>query len=239
MSVKNPTPEQVDAYAYAYVMNNGDQTKAFRKAFPAFKGTSKSAWEAGSRLQSQSKVSARIDETRKLLAEKSEADFGITAQAVIAQWWKIASADAADITQVRHYNCRHCHGFDNEFQWKNEAEFKASQAPNKDDFGGYGFRMTGDPAEDCPRCEGLGVESIWLEDTRNLNDKAAALYDGVKQTRNGIEIKTVDRNAALANIAKALGMFTENVNHRSPDGSMTPTVIERRIIDSADEGANE
>jgi phage terminase small subunit len=231
MSVKNPTPEQIDAYAHAYVMNNGDQTKAFRKAFPHSKCNAKTAWEAGSRLQAQDKVKTRIHEIRKLLSERTNEEYGITAQAVIGQWWKIATADASDITQVRHYNCRHCHGFDHEFFWKDETEFEQSNDPNKDDFGGYGFRETDNPDPDCPKCEGLGIESIWLEDTRNLNDKAAALFDGVKQTRNGIEIKTVDRNAALANIARALGMFTDNVNHRSPDGSMTPTVIERRIID--------
>lgn len=35
-------------------------------------------------------------------------------------------------------------------------------------------------------------------------------------------LKLADKNAALTNLGRHLGMFTDNLNHRSPDGSMSP-----------------
>jgi len=39
------------------------------------------------------------------------------------------------------------------------------------------------------------------------------LYEGVKQTQHGIEVKIADRSKAIDQIAKILGFYQENVNH--------------------------
>ena len=49
----------------------------------------------------------------------------------------------------------------------------------------------------------------FAHDTRNLSPKAKALYAGVRATKDGQEVKTHDQMAALVNVAKHLGMFTE------------------------------
>lgn len=47
------------------------------------------------------------------------------------------------------------------------------------------------------------------------------------------KIKFADKKGALDSVARCLGMFKDKVDHTSSDGSMTPTVIERRIVDPA------
>lgn len=46
-------------------------------------------------------------------------------------------------------------------------------------------------------------------DTRKLKGSAKVLYAGAKQTRNGIEILTRDKDAAVVNLARYLGMMVD------------------------------
>jgi len=52
-------------------------------------------------------------------------------------------------------------------------------------------------------------------------DTAAAISE-VSLTAQGVKIKMYDKKGALDSIAKHLGMFTDVVDHKSSDGSMTP-----------------
>ena len=59
-------------------------------------------------------------------------------------------------------------------------------------------------------------------------------------TANGelVPAYTFDAQAVLKGaelLGKNLKLFTDKVDHTSSDGSMTPTVIERRIVDHADD----
>ncbi|MCA0973418.1 terminase small subunit [Halomonas denitrificans] len=151
----------------------------------------------------------------------------ITADRVLQRWWEIATADAAELTQVRRGCCRHCHGDDHGFQWKDEEEFfravacaEMGREPN--DTGGYGFREFNLPHPECPECGGEGVPRVYAEDTRKLTGSAKLLFAGVKQTKDGLEVKMQDQSKALENVARHLGMFTDRVDHVSSDGSMTP-----------------
>jgi len=57
--------------------------------------------------------------------------------------------------------------------------------------------------------------------------------DGKPQFSQVRKIKFSDKKGALDSLARSLGMFVDKVDHTSSDGSMTPTVIERRIVDNA------
>jgi phage terminase small subunit len=48
-----------------------------------------------------------------------------------------------------------------------------------------------------------------MNDTRQLSRRAARLYAGVKTTKEGIEVKIHDQQAALVNVGKHLGMFKD------------------------------
>ena len=176
-------------------------------------------------------VIAAIDERQNAIAEKCE----ITAEKVLERWWAIANADPNEIVQYRRVNCRYCHGEGHRYQWNDEAEYEAACAkaiantpegkqpviPSK--AGGFGFNERNDPHAECPRCNGEGYGEVHINDTRKLKGPAKLLYDGAKQTKDGIEVKLIDRSKALENVAKHLGMFKERVEHTGKDGGPIET----------------
>lgn len=81
------------------------------------------------------------------------------------------------------------------------------------DIGGYGYDLSAAPNPDCPECRGIGGSPITtITDTDLMSQGAALLYDGVKETKEGIEVKLTDRMTALEKLAKHLGMFTSKVD---------------------------
>ena len=142
----------------------------------------------------------------------------ITTDGILRRWWEIANADPNELTQVRRVNCRHCHGFDHAYQWT-EPEYTAAvaravnagvQVP--DGLGGFGFNPEGEAHPECPQCAGEGVETVYVADTRKLKGSAKRLYAGVQKTKDGVKILTRDQDAAMANLARCMGMFKDNVN---------------------------
>ena len=148
----------------------------------------------------------------------------ITPEWVVAQWAKIALADPNALVQVRRLNCRHCHGFDHQYQWT-EGEYaravdKAveSEKPAPDGMGGFGFNPNGAPNPACPECGGLGVEDVHVADTRKIKGSAKVLYAGAERTRNGIKINMRDKDAAVSNLARYLGMMVDRKEISGPGG---------------------
>lgn len=167
-------------------------------------------------------IQEEIERRMKARQERTE----ITQDMVLRRWWDIATADPNELVQFQRVCCRHCHGIDHAYQWKSEDEFERAiisahlnkQVPPTDD-GGYGFNPKRDPHPDCPECHGDGHGQVHAADTRKLAGGARLLYDGVKTTRDGFEIKMQDRSKALEAVAKHLGMFKEKVELTGPNGS--------------------
>jgi phage terminase small subunit len=141
---------------------------------------------------------------------------GIDVAFVLREWLAIATADPRELTQSRRGCCRYCWGIDNKREWMeheyatalNEALMSLLLPPAFE--GGLGYRPMREPNPDCPRCEGEGLMRTWLADSRELSPQAARLFAGVKQTKEGIEIKTRDQDGALAKIADYLGMSNKS-----------------------------
>lgn len=165
-------------------------------------------------------IQAAIEEAQNKRAERTE----ITADMVLQRWWDIATADPGELMQLRRLNCRYCHGFDHEYQWKDEAEYQRAvqaemlQAQQEDrqpneisDSGGFGFDPLADPDPGCPECYGEGRPDLHLADTRKLSSKGKLLYAGLKQTQSGVEVKLQDQGKALENVARHLGMFKDSI----------------------------
>lgn len=160
------------------------------------------------------------------MAERTERT-KITADMVLQRWWDIATADPRQLVTYERSCCRYCHGDDFKFQRtigefeRDAADFQAAleawpQGKPKPEFdmkGGIGYDRTLDPHPDCPECNGQGVGEAAISDTRNLHGAAAALYAGVKVTRNGLEVQMHDQLAALNTVAKHLGMLTDTTRH--------------------------
>jgi len=180
----------------------------------------KTAGSQGHDLLKIAEIQELIEQRKDELAAAAEID-GLW---VLRQWRQIATADANDLTQVRRVCCRHCHGYDHNYQWT-EAEYmdavsKALDAGKEapDGMGGFGFDMNADPHEACPECGGNGIEMIHIADTRKLKGSARRLYAGVKKTKDGVQILTRDQDAALTNIARYLGLMVDRKEISGPNG---------------------
>jgi phage terminase small subunit len=148
---------------------------------------------------------------------KMSARTHIAADDVLQRWVEIARANPNDLVQHRRGPCRYCHGKAHAYQWKTPREFlaaidcaKADGEPEPTDAGGYGYRTTAPINPDCPECSGEGIGYSLAVDTRHLPPEALALFAGVKQTRDGLEIKMHDQAKALDSIARHLGMFVDH-----------------------------
>lgn len=118
---------------------------------------------------------------------KRSADTGITQAAVLKRWWDIATADPRDLIQYQRTACPKC--------WPGADTLPPSERPNPT----------------CSDCAGEGEPRIFVADSRTLSGGAALLYDGLKQTKDGLEIKVQDRSKALEMVARHLGMFNDKL----------------------------
>ena len=171
---------------------------------------------------------AKIKEAIAERMEECAVAASITPEWVVAQWAAIARADPNALVQVRRVCCRHCHGYGHQYQWT-EAEYSAavdravdSGKPAPDGMGGFGFNPNAEPHPECPECGGEGTEDVHVADTRKLRGSAKVLYAGAKRTRNGIEILTRDKDAAVANLARYLGMMVDKKEFSGPGGGPIP-----------------
>jgi len=152
------------------------------------------------------------------------AEATIEAADVLREWIALATADPSKIMRLRSLNCRHCWGQDFAYQWSAHEYAKACDIavnmgqPMPDCRGGFGWKPNADPNPDCPECGGEGVEDVHFTDTDTLTGGERKLFAGVKRTRDGLEVKLRDQDAALNNIAKYLGLLVEKRELTGKDG---------------------
>lgn len=66
------------------------------------------------------------------------------------------------------------------------------------------------------------IYPVELIASEQMDDDTAAAVSEVSLTAQGVKIKMYDKKGALDSIGKHLGMFTDVVDHKSSDGTMTP-----------------
>jgi phage terminase small subunit len=198
--------ERQQRFVHEYVKDFNGTQAAIRAGY----SENGAAVQANS-LLSNPKIKAAVEERKEEVAIQAKID----AAWVLKQWHDISTADSNDLTQIRRTCCRHCFGFGHRYQWT-EVEYgqaldnaiaDGKEAP--DGMGGFGFNVNADPNPECPECGGNGIESIFVADTRKLKGKARTLYNGVQKTKDGLKVVTRDKDAALLNIAKYLGMLVD------------------------------
>lgn len=192
-------------------------TQAYIRAGYSQDGAGQSSYA----LLKKSYIAEAIKERMEELAVAA----GITPEWVVGQWAKIATANPSVLVSVRRTNCRHCHGFDHQYQWT-EAEYSkavdvacdtGNEAP--DGMGGFGFDPNAAPNEDCPECGGQGIADVHVADTRKVR---SPLYAGAERTRNGIRVNMRDQDAAVSNLARYLGMLVDRKEISGPNGGPVP-----------------
>lgn len=161
-----------------------------------------------------------IAEARKQQQERTS----INADRVVLEAWHIMTADARELVQHVVGCCRHCYGEGFRRQRTvgemNSARERWSEKGNSpaefDEEGGIGFNPHKEPNPECPECMGHGWGRTFVRDTRHFSPRAVALYAGIKQTKDGIEVKMHDKAAAMEKLFKHLGLY-EKDNEQKTD----------------------
>lgn len=155
-----------------------------------------------------------IAEARRKQQERTS----ITADTVLMEIANVALADARELVEVKTGCCRCCYGEGHKYQRTllemnsdRERWLDKGKDPSEfDEQGGIGFNPLLLPNSDCPNCGGDGQARTVLKDTRHLSPRAAALYAGAKQTKDGIEIKMHSKLDALEKLAKHVGLYEKD-----------------------------
>jgi hypothetical protein len=167
-----------------------------------------------------------------------------------------ATADPRELVEMRNDCCRYCYGRGNLYQ-ETPREYRErmadyaklleqtpqsewSKLPQFDEMGGKGYDPRKPPRDDCPECWGRGIEQILFKDSRSYSKNAQAIYEGVKRTKDGFELKTASREKALLALGNHLGLFKRDdsdasigvVVFNSP--SHDPTVDDSRETGTGD-----
>ncbi len=185
----------------------------------------KTAGSIGAENLTKPEIQQAIAERRAEIGQEAK----VSAADVLREWVTIATADPGELIRYRVRACRYCHGTDHQFQWVSQIEFQEAadlHAANQDEkkpeppnsAGGFGYSVELKPVSSCHKCLGDGITDVLIPDTKSLSPAARKLYAGVKQTKEGIEVKMRDQDGALQNVARHLGMLVERKQISGPDG---------------------
>lgn len=153
---------------------------------------------------------------------------------VIRTLVNVLAADANELVEHRRHCCRYCWGTDHRYQYtanemeREQAAWLAERA--FDEKGGIGYDERRGPNKSCPECFGDGIGKTIVKDTRNLSPAARALYAGVKQTKDGLEVKMHSKEGYLQLLMRHAGMFNDKLRLQG-DADNPLTVIQRVIVD--------
>jgi len=228
------TPKQA-AFVAEYLVDLNGKQAAIRAGY-----SERTAIVQAARLLTYVNVQSAIQAAQAKRAERLE----ITADALVRQNWTLANADPNELIQFRRVCCRHCYGINFEYQFTHAEmtrafrKWEAGQAKNSKDVfdrqGGEGFDPRKPPFPDCPECHGEGCGETFIPDTRKLSPAARLLYAGVKQTKDGIEIKMHSQMDARSEVAKLLGFYKEKESSVDPAEVARQVREEMRKMDEAD-----
>ena len=92
MSQANPTQKELNDYCQAYLTNGGNQSAAWRVAFPNSKAGDKVINEKASTLHQSGKVQERLEELSSKAAEKADKAFSISAEELLKRMVDVMDA---------------------------------------------------------------------------------------------------------------------------------------------------
>ena len=141
------------------------------------------------------------------------------------------TADPRDLMEYRIGCCRYCWGKRFLYQ-RTQAEFDREEAelakanedavaagkPTKafNPMGGVGYDKRRPPNPECPECAGEGVGRTVFKDTRTISPAAASLFAGVKETKEGLELKLHSKDAAMDKVFRHLGLYNDKIQLTMP-----------------------
>ena len=179
------------------------------------------ACACGSRLLNGAKSRAYLASKIKGMIARTEQQQDTLMRSLTLQ----AFADARELVEHHKGSCRYCWGKLHRYQYTAgewdalmtkhaERQEKAAAAEKPlpeapDPKGGTGYLWGKEPNPDCPECSGHGLGKTIIHDTRNLSPAAAAIFAGVKEGKDGIEVKIRDQTKALDTLVKIAKLYED------------------------------
>ncbi len=184
---------------------------------------SRTAETNGPRLLWNAQVAAAVAAGQLVIATEAK----VEAIEVVREWSRIAFADPTKYVDHRRTCCHYCWGVGFGYQttphelalakadWAKLVPIyhgkKLVPVEAFDARGGDGFDPRKPPNPLCPDCFGEGISRIFVHDVTRLPPAERRMLAGIRHTEYGVELRFRDQDAALTNLAKHLGMFTERL----------------------------
>lgn len=211
-----------------------------------------SARTQASDLLAKPNIQAAVCELRDETLRKLEANV----EELVRYWLDILRADPNAITTYRRQCCPYCHGTVAEDGHRRAKQYTPAQydvEKRKHDllraktleqsdqmvdigefpsYEGDWYSRHRKPNPKCPECEGEGIGEHFISDTRNLPAGVAALFNGVKKTKEGIEVLMSSKEKAADQLGRFLGAFKDrdiNVKVTMPTVDALKSSFEARM----------
>ena len=185
--MSKPKLNQMEKLAREYVRCCADVPESLRAVSTAARGwTDEKCKKHFERLYEKDAMFWRYVAKYQKEVEKHVA---MEAADVLKFWENIAQADVSELSRVEtiKLSCVACYG----------PKLFAQVAPRPD----------------CENCGGVGMDTqtVVTPDSNTYSANAKLIFDGAEYTKYGIKVKHLDRMKALELIAKAKGMFVEQL----------------------------
>lgn len=228
---------QQEKFARA-VAGGKNQAEAYREAYPlSKKWKDQAVWVNASKLMGDAKVSLRVREIQASIAERAE----VKAADVLREAYNILLADPRELVSYIVHCCRHCYGEGFKYQ-RTAVEFEADQrqhaiaVANGDATGefnpqggiGYDERLVPNPT--CPVCFGRGQGRVLVADTRNVSKQAASLYAGIKQTKDGLEVKLHSKVDVMDKLFRHFGLYEADNKQKTSELDGLPRELLQAMV---------
>lgn len=194
--------------------------------------SAKHADSNSARLTVKDSIQAASERVRAMVAERA----GFSAEDALRLVADILQADPRELVEYRVSGCRFCHGDGHLYQRtagemardraKHDAQVqrriernKDYEPPEFDEQGGDGYSLRNPPNTECPACAGDGEGRVVIKDTRHLSKAAAALFAGVKEGKDGVEVKMHDKVALLDKMFRYHGLYEVDNRQKTPQAT--------------------
>lgn len=212
-----PLSASEERFAEEYLIDlNG--THAYMRVFPGV--NAKSARTLGARMLAKVGVAQKV----AVLKQERSGRLQLESDQVLRVVSDIYFCDTRELVGYWVGSCRYCWGQGHRFQRTDgeldhdrdaheekqdaNADGKAAKAFNEK--GGGGFQAGRKPNPGCPSCAGAGQGRAVINDTRTLSAAARALYAGVKEGKDGVEVKIHDKLTAGDKLFRHMGLYEKD-----------------------------
>ena len=224
------TPRQ-QRFVEEYLLDLNGTKAAIRAGYSAH-----TANEQAARLLANVSVRSAIERGKSEVAVRT----GASVDELVNRMRQIILADPRELVKIKTGCCRYCYGHGHQYQRSEDERaydlerwlMKGKAESDFDEKGGSGFNPALRPVETCPVCGGDGESRVVPLDTSTLSPGAALLYAGAKQTKYGLEVQMVSKEAMYEKLMRHLGGYAKDNEQAGKGIADLAKAIAIRFVDA-------